>query len=336
VDRVVVRYPLERGDLRLRTELDWGRDVEPVAADPAAGTHEFAVSTERPFVYFKPVLHDDTGAHWARGENSLLLAGRARTCEVFPYFFEAPHCSECELARRTSSEPGRAHRFRVFLPPGYHENTLLRHPVAFMHDGQNLFFPEEAFGGSHWRVAETLRLLDSMNLIRKVIVVGVYPQERMRDYTSPGYEDYGRYVVEDLKAWIDATYRTLQDPQDTAVIGSSLGGVASLHLAWRWPGAFGNAACLSSTFGWRDDLFDRVTQGPRRAVRIYLDSGWPGDNYEVTLRMRDLLLGVGYRPGRDLFHLAYPEARHDERSWATRLHVPLQHFFGSAERGPIA
>jgi len=331
---VRVRYPLERGRLALRVDTDWEHDLEPTHADPGAGRFEFAVTLDRPFAYCKPVIREGAAVHWSRGENYLLLANGERVREIEPFFFEEPGCSECDLAQRRSAESDRAHKFRVFLPPGYHENTLAAFPVVFMQDGQNLFFPEEAFGGAHWRVAETLRLLDSMNLIRKLIVVGIYPEERTRDYTLPGYTDYGRYLVSDLKAWVDETYRTLPGPQDTAVMGSSLGGVVSFHLAWQWPRVFGLAACLSSTFGWRDDLLERVALEPRRDARFYLDSGWPGDNYEVTREMRDRLLGCGYRQGRDLFYLAYPEARHDERAWAARLHVPLQQFFGEATREP--
>ncbi len=333
---VRVRYPLQRGRLVLRVEPDWEHDLEPAVADPGAGRFDFAVTLDRPFAYCKPVIRDAEAVHWSRGENYLLLANGEPAREILPFFFEEPGCSECDLAQRRSAESDRAHKFRVFLPPGYHENTLASFPVVFMQDGQNLFFPGEAFGGAHWRVAETLRLLDSMNLVRKLIVVGVYPEERIRDYTLPGYADYGRYLVSELKAWIDETYRTRSGPGDTAVIGSSLGGVVSFYLAWEWPQVFGLSACLSSTFGWRDDLMQRVVSEAKRPARFYLDSGWPGDNYEVTREMRDRLLGRGYRLGQDLHYLAYPEARHDERSWATRLHVPLQQFFGETAAAPVA
>ena len=43
----------------------------------------------------------------------------------------------------------------------------------------------------------------------------------------PGYEDYGRFLVERLKPLIDGKYRTLTGPTNTAAMGSSLGGVAS-------------------------------------------------------------------------------------------------------------
>jgi predicted alpha/beta superfamily hydrolase len=113
-------------------------------------------------------------------------------------------------------------------------------------------------------------------------------------------------------------------------MGSSLGGVVALHLAWQYPQVFGMAMFLSSTFGWRDDLRERIATQARRPIRIYLDSGWPGDNYEATRAMHALLRSRGYVDGRDLEYLAFPEARHDERHWAMRTHIPLQHFFGEA------
>jgi hypothetical protein len=60
---------------------------------------------------------------------------------------------------------------------------------------------------------------------------------------------------------------------------------------------FGKIACLSSTFTYRDNLLERVSAEPKRKIRIYLDSGWPGDNYEATRSMRDRLIWKGYRPG---------------------------------------
>ena len=117
-------------------------------------------------------------------------------------------------------------------------------------------------------------------------------------------------------------------------MGASLGGVASFYTAWQWPRVFGKAACLSSTFGWRDDLVDRVARAGKRKVAFYLDSGWPKDNYEVTRDMRFLLASRGWVEGRDLFYFAFPTAHHDEHSWALRCHLPIQVLFGRS--GPRA
>jgi predicted alpha/beta superfamily hydrolase len=135
-------------------------------------------------------------------------------------------------------------------------------------------------------------------------------------------------LVKTLKPLIDTKYRTLVGPADTAVMGSSLGGVVSFYLGWQRPDVFGKVASLSSTFGYRDDLIERVATESKRNLRIYLDSGWPGDNYEATRSMRDCLIWKGYRPGSELFYLAFPEARHDENAWATRSPIPFQFLFG--------
>ncbi len=155
-----------------------------------------------------------------------------------------------------------------------------------------------------------------------------YYENRMTEYTSPGYEDYGRFIVETLKPLIDTKYRTLAGSSNTAVMGSSLGGVVSFYLGWQWPDVFGKVACLSSTFAYRDNLLERVFAEPKRQLRIYLDSGWPADNYEPTRSMRDRLIWKGYRPGSELFYLAFPEAKHDENAWAVRSPIPFQFLFG--------
>ena len=324
---VRVHYPLSAGRIVLRCEPHWTVDVEPWRTSAGGDVHVFRLSLAGPFTYYKPIVVDGGEPRWSVGDNYLALASHTEATEIFPYFHADETCSACEL-RELADESGRRHHYRVFYPPGYHENTLRRYPVLYMQDGQNLFFPDEAFAGQHWRVAETLTALDSMNACEQAIVVGIYPNARERDYTHPGYESYGRFLVRALKAEIDRDFRTLSGPEHTAVMGSSLGGVVSFYLAWQYPQVFGMAACMSSTFGWRDDLRLRVAQEPRRAVRFYLDSGWPRDNYEVTRDMRTLLKQRGFREGLDLHYYAFPQAMHNEEHWAMRCHLPFQLFFG--------
>ncbi len=322
-----MHYPPGSGRVLLRTDQDWERDLAPVRADAKRGRHDFELDDDAPFRYFKPVLEDDAGRHWARGENALALRERRGRTEVWPHFAEDSACHVCTAFEVPASYAERGYDVRVFLPPGYDENSLQRFPVVYMQDGQNLFFPAEAPQGKHWRVPETLALLDRMCLVRQVIVVGVYPKERLREYTAPGYEAYARFLARELKPWIDARYRTESAAADTAILGSSLGGVVSFHTAWEHPNVFGQVGALSATFGYRDDLLARVLSDPRRVVRVYLDSGWPRDNYEATRAMAAALRARGYHEGRDLLYLAYPEAKHEEDAWAARLHVPFQFFF---------
>jgi predicted alpha/beta superfamily hydrolase len=321
-----VIYPASAGRIALRTERDWDADVDPVSRKDCVS--EFVIETERPFFYFKPILRSNDNVQWSRGENFLAIVTSGTPLDVCPYFREDANCSVCELMPALTSPAGIQHRFRVFLPPGYHENTLKKYPVLYMHDGHNLFFKQEAFVGNTWRTDEVLNLLDKMNAIEEAIVVGIFPNDRMNEYTQPGYEDYGRFLVEVLKPLIDKKYRTLTGPANTTVMGSSLGGVVSFYLGWQWPDVFGKVACLSSTFTYRDDLIERVSREPKRDIKIYLDSGWPADNYEPTRSMRDRLIWKGYEPGSELFYLAFPEARHEEKAWAARSPIPFQFLFG--------
>lgn len=324
-----VRYPPGHGRLVLRTELDWDRDMEPVTVTDDGETSVFRLEANKPFLYFKPcLLATDGRVLWAIGSNMLAIMTSAGAGDCYPQFHGAPTGSFTPVIERDSPILGRKHLVRGYLPPGYHENTLRRYPVLYMQDGKNLFFPEDAFLGREWMVDEALGILDSMSAIDQVVVVGIYSGDRMAEYTKPGYEAYARSVVEEIVPEVQARIRVLKGREETGVMGSSLGGVVSFYMAWQYPEIFDFAACLSSTFSHRDDLIDRVLSEPRRNTRFYLDSGWPGDNYEATLAMALALSQRGYQYGRDLLHVAFPLAEHDETAWSERLHVPLQLFWG--------
>jgi predicted alpha/beta superfamily hydrolase len=327
--KIRVFYPLTNGSIVLRTEAAWDHDLEPEAS--ADGTmFEFTVSSERPFLYFKPCLIDGGQVHWSAGMNNLAVLSEPGPRDIYPFFHSRQVGAITPVLEFDSVLLERSHRLRVYLPAGYQENTLKRYPVLYMHDAKNLFFPEEAFSGIDWQIDKTLDLLEAMNVIDRVIVVAVYAVNREEEYTRPGYEKYGRSLVEEVKPLIDARFRTLAAAMHTGVMGSSLGGVVSFYLAWQWPEVFGRAICMSSTFTMKDDLIERVMSEPRREIEVYLDSGWPGDNYEVTLSMCMALIERGYLFGCDFFYFVFPHATHDEASWGTRCHLPLQLFSGEA------
>jgi predicted alpha/beta superfamily hydrolase len=327
-----VHYPAQGRPLRLRTDADWDRDLEPAEVLERGDLLHFRVESEAPWFEFKACLEEPDGAlRWSTGGNYVASAALPATHDVYPTFLE----SRGRITERIEV-PGRegveAHSIRVYVPPSYDENPYKRYPVAYMHDGTNLFFPEESFQGDTWNVQGTLDALDGMNAIEPVVVVGIQPRNRETEYTAEGWEAYGRFIVESLKPLVDTRGRTLPGPGHTVVMGSSLGGLVSLCLAWNWPKTFGGAGCLSGTFGHEDEMFQRIAREPRRPIRVYLDSGHPRDNFESTLAMRDLLLRKGFRWGDDLLHFVHPGAKHTEAAWALRLHLPLQFFFG---RGAI-
>jgi predicted alpha/beta superfamily hydrolase len=320
-----VRYPAGEGRIVLRTEQDWARDLEPVLVEGGGEAATFALEAKKPFLYFKPcLLAGDGSVRWSVGPDMLLLMTSASVPDVFPYFEGEAAGSFTPLVEIESKVLGRTQRLRAYLPPGYQQNPLRRFPVVYMQDGKNLFFPEDAFLGREWQVDEALSLLDEMNAVDRVVVVGIHSDDRMRDYTKPGYEAYARSVVEEIKPEVDRSFRVFDSPRETAVFGSSLGGVVSFYMAFQHPHVFGFAACLSSTFSHKDDLIERVLQEPKSAAKFYLDSGWPGDNYEVTQAMAMAFHQRGYKLREDFVHLAFPLDEHDERAWGRRLHLPLQ------------
>ena len=331
-----VCYPADRGEIVLRTELDWTRDVAPVSVSDDGLTSTFRVQADQPFLYFKPCLIANGERHWSVGSNMLLLMAEEDVRLVYPYFRSPEHGEFSPLIAFPSRILGRAHRLRVYLPPGYHENTLTTYPVAFMQDGQNLFFPEEAFLGNEWQVDETSRTLRAMRAVEDSIIVGVHSSDRMTEYTSPGYEAFARSLAEEIVPEAQQRLRIAPHRRFRSVWGSSLGGVVSFYTVWQHADVFAAAVCMSSTFSHRDNLIDRVLGEPRRDVAFYLDSGWPGDNYEVTMAMAMALVSRGWRYGLDLLHLCFPLAEHDEAAWGMRLHLPMQLLNGVVARASRA
>jgi len=326
-------YPPGTGTLVIRTELDWEQNIHPVAFSADGSTVTFEVEAQKPFVYFKPCLVQNSSLRWAVGPNNLLIMAAEDARTIYPYFFSDPRGHFLPLIEIESAILGRRHRLRVYLPPGYEENTLAHYPLAYMQDGQNLFFPHEAFQQKDWQVDQTSQVLRAMRAIEDLIIIGVYSNERREEeYTNPGYEAYARSIVEELVRGEQVFLRTTKDRKDRTMWGSSLGGVVSFYTVWQYPDVFGSAACMSSTFSHKDDLLERVLSEPKRKVGFYLDSGWPGDNYEVTVAMALALVSRGWRYGRDLLYLCFPHAAHDEKSWGMRLHLPMQLFTGAVAR----
>lgn len=187
--------------------------------------------------------------------------------------------------------------------------------------------------GNEWQVDETGDVLRAMSAVEDFLILGLYSGDRMAEYTKPGYERYARSLVEEVVPEVERRgVRTEHHRRYRSVWGSSLGGVVSFYTVWQHPDVFGAAVCMSSTFSHKDDLIDRVFAEPPRDVGFYLDSGWPGDNYEVTVGMAMALVSRGWDYGRNLLHLCFPHAGHSESAWGTRLHLPLQFLNGAVAR----
>ena len=328
VQTIKVSYPTDRLNDRklvLFTSLDdWNSPVEPVRVED--NLMVFEVESIEPLFQFKPCLRGGEGEDsWSVGSDYISPQPDERL--IYPSFESSIHGTILDRMELTSAE-GETYGFRLYLPPGYEENTTRSYPLCLMHDGHNLFFPEEAFAGQTWEVQKTLELLDKMNSIEACIVVALYPNDRFKDYTEPGCELFAQFIKGILVPALESSYRIHEGAEHRAVMGSSLGGLVSFYLAWHHSDAFRRAACLSSTFGYDNNLFAEVDAGEKRPIKVYLDSGWPGDNFAETQAMAHKMLAIGYELGRDLHYLAVPEAEHNETSWAQRLHLPFQFLLG--------
>jgi enterochelin esterase-like enzyme len=150
-------------------------------------------------------------------------------------------------------------RLTVHLPPDYESEPARCYPVMYLHDGQNLFEDSRAAFGVSWRAGETADRLAREGRIRPVILVGIdntpARQEEYAEYRDPlrqaggQGELYGRFVMEEVKPFIDRHYRTLPGRAHTAVAGSSLGGLVSLTMAMRFHERFGLCACCRRRCG---------------------------------------------------------------------------------------
>jgi len=239
-----------------------------------------------------------------------------------------------------SPQLGNERTLRIYLPPSYGSDTRRRYPVLYMHDGQNLFDAKTASYGTEWNIDEVADRLVRQGDMEEVIVVGIdNTTDRIAEYTpccDPKHgggklNAYADFVAKTVKPWVDKQYRTKPGRQHTAVMGSSLGGLASIGIAQRYPQLFSMAGGVSSSFWWNNQ--EEVKHPPKRMpVRFYIDVGTVYDGQEDSEAFRRALVKNGYREGRDLLFLTDEGGRHNEQSWAGRVHVALAWFFGKPGR----
>ncbi len=220
----------------------------------------------------------------------------------------------------------------VWLPPNYKKDKQRRYPVLYMQDGQNIMDPKTAYIGVDWQVDETASRLIKAGALQEIIVVGIYnTPERLEEYSdSPKGRSYMKFMVEQLKPFIDKYYRTMPGKEYTAAMGSSMGGLISFLLAWNYPDVFGKAACMSSSFYYDNDKainMVRDYKGDKKKIKIYIDHG--EDGLPRGQKMFCELSQKGYLIGTDIDYYYSPGADHTESEWAKRIERPLLFFFGT-------
>lgn len=219
---------------------------------------------------------------------------------------------------------GFARTVRIYLPPGY-ERGDARYPVLYMFDGQNLFDDATSYVGE-WGVDEALDTL-ARDARFEAIVVGIdhgnalrirelVPYWNVRFLPNAG-AGFVADVVQVLKPFVDANYRTLPDRAHTAIAGSSLGGLAADYAIHRYPQVFGKAGVFSPSYWISDEAFARARGTPLPPdSRVYLYmGGTEGDEAVANVARMAAILHA--RPGGAesvLLHVE-PQAGHDEAAW---------------------
>jgi len=230
----------------------------------------------------------------------------------------------------------------VYLPPAYEQKQDAKYPVLYLQDGQNLFDGSTSYvPGMTWHVAETADVLIESQQIEPLIIVGIYhaAEQRINEYTpvrdrkrgGGGAQRYARMLVEEIKPFIDAEYRTLRDPAHTGVGGSSLGGLVSVFLGMWHPEIFGKVAAMSPSVWWKDRWVLRFVQSvsPKPRLRIWLDMG-TGEGEAALADVKSLLTLLeqkGWEQGSDLSFYLADGAPHSETAWAERVGPMLQFLF---------
>jgi enterochelin esterase-like enzyme len=230
----------------------------------------------------------------------------------------------------------------VYLPPGYGAQPQRLFPVLYLHDGQNLFDGATSFvPGMDWHVGQTADEWISAGRVAPLIIVGIYNagKQRIGEYTPTrapklggGRADrYAKFLLEEVRPFVVSRYPVLGGTENTGIGGSSLGGLVSIYLGLQNPQIFGRIAALSASVWWNERVILRFAAAAavKPLPRIWLDVGTregPRTVHDVE-RFRDILIGKGWQPERDLHYERIEGAEHNEAAWAQRVGPFLQFLF---------
>ncbi len=276
--------------------------------------------------------------------------------------------------RRFENFPSRfvdARTVDVWLPGGY--DAKKQYAVLYMHDGQMLFDATNTWNKQEWGVDETLGRLLAEGKIRDCIVVGIWnnaPKRHSEYFPEKPYKSlsrrqrekllrenrsantplfsgeiqsdhYLKFLVRELKPFVDKEFSTRNDRANTFVAGSSMGGLISLYAICEYPEVFGGAACLSTHWV---GVF-RAENNPVPAVLMrYLKNNLPDPNtHKIYFDHGTATLDALYPPfqkqvdaimsdqgffDKNWITRVFEGEDHSENAWRKRLEVPVLFLLG--------
>lgn len=253
-----------------------------------------------------------------------------------------------------------ARNIDVWLPEGY--DSSKRYAVLYMHDGQMLFDSTTSWNKQEWGMDEEATNLIKNKQVTPFIIVGIYNNgayrhaeyfpEKPLAFLEQGLRDtllkaalkgearadrYLKFIVEELKPFIDRTFSTYSDMAHTSIMGSSMGGLISMYAICEYPEVFGNAGCLSTHWPGIFTANDPIPNAFNRYLsenapdpkhhRIYFDYGTATLDalYEpYQIRINATMKRAGYKEKKNWISLKFPGEEHSERAWKKRVALPLQ------------
>jgi len=233
----------------------------------------------------------------------------------------------------------------VFLPPGYYAAPDRSYKVLYANDGQDMAL---------LRMKKTLEVLYAGNKIERIIVVAVHAtRHRVKEYGTAGIPNaqglgaragqYSKLLTDQVMPYINRHYRTLEGPTNTAIMGSSLGGISAFDIAWNHPLLFGKVGVFSGSFWWRtrdrsraakqdSRIIHRIVRGSdkREGLKMWFEAGTKDetddrdgngviDAIQDTTELMDALELRGYRKRVDMVYVEVKGGRHDQATWAKAL-----------------
>jgi predicted alpha/beta superfamily hydrolase len=241
---------------------------------------------------------------------------------------------------------GRRRTLRLCLPPSYGREPERRYPVLYLHDGQNLFDAATGYAGE-WGVDEAMDALaaDPTSGGFEALVVGIDHggAARMTELAPYSHPELGvaegpaylRFLVEVVKPFIDAGWRTRPEREHTALMGSSLGGLIT-HAALLAHGeVFSGYGILSPAYWAAPQLFDATAQALLPpATRVHLYAGGREGARMVALTEQMQAVFARRLPAGQVSLRVVPHAQHNEAAWRAALPAALRAVFGLRDAQP--
>jgi predicted alpha/beta superfamily hydrolase len=246
-------------------------------------------------------------------------------------------------------------RVDIWTPPTYVEDQKQRYKVLYMHDGENVF-DSASSKWSHidWGIDETITRLMLEGKIQPTMVVAMWstdiraaeymPQKLPDSLSLKGLnrmiqrlnkteicsDNYLRFIVDEIKPFVDSHYRTLPGMQDTVIMGASMGGLISMYAMCEYPQVFCGAGCVSTHFPIGRGIALKYLQShlpDPKAHKFYFDFGTKtvDKNYEkYQIKADRILMEGGYVQPGNWITRKFEGHKHSEIDWRKRVHIPLE------------